>query len=358
MKIGIITFHFPLNYGATLQAYALQHCLEHMGHQAEIIDYQPAYHTQKYNWRWSHFGINDSNLRYLALNRGFKRFCKRYLKTSRLYTSYEDLQRDPPEADAYICGSDQIWCPHISNGDPAYFLDFAPEGTKRIAYAPSFGVAQISEKDMQNMAGYLKKFDRISSRELSGKKLVGEMTGLDVDCVVDPTFLIEDYHSITTAPKIKKDYILEVILQPSQLLESTARSLAAKTGLPIIRVYGFAFKRWKYQGRNLYPGPDGYVGLMQNAKYVVTNSFHATVFSLIFKRPFFVVALSGSVTSKSTRMTELLQPVRIPDRFLEKLDEENFQKLIDRSIDWDAVHEQIHRQREVSVAFLKESLLS
>jgi hypothetical protein len=158
-----------------------------MGHNVVIVDYRPRYHSKRYRWQWKRGGINGANLCYLLLNRRFEKFRKEYLKTTRCYISFQELQESPPEVDAYICGSDQIWSSQLTGNDPAYFLDFVPNGVRRIAYAGSFGMPQISDFDKQVMKNYFRKMDAISSRELSGTQLVQDMFGGAVAHVLDPT---------------------------------------------------------------------------------------------------------------------------------------------------------------------------
>lgn len=357
MKICIITFHFPPSCGAVLQAYALYHCLEQMGHEVEIVDYQPEYHAKQFRWQWKRCGLNGSNLRRFTSDLRFEKFRKRHLKTSRRYTTFEELQQSPPEADAYICGSDQIWSPQIARNDPAYFLDFAPCGTKRIAYAGSFGVPQIDDSDKRTIAGYFAKMDAISSRESSGVRLVQDMSGCDAKHVLDPCLLVDDYESVLTSPPIRKDYILVSMLQKSPLIEDVTRFIVSEAGLPVVQIPRFPIKPWgRRKIRHMFPSPDEYLGLFQNAKYIVTNSFHGTVFSLLFRKPFWSVALDGNISSRSVRITELLQSCGLRDRFIENIDETQLHKNLVNAIDWDTTHHQLHNQREASLQFLRESL--
>ena len=353
MKISIITFHFPPSCGAVLQAYALYHCLEQMGHEVEIIDYQPEYHAKQFRWQWKRCGLNGSNLRRFTSDFRFEKFRKRHFKTSRRYTTLEELRRSPPEADVYICGSDQIWSPQIAYNDPAYFLDFVPPGKKRIAYAGSFGVPQIDTADKRAIADYFLKMDAISSRESSGVDLIRSISGCDSQHVLDPCLLIDDYKSVLTPSTIRGDYILVPMLQKSSLLENVVRFVAAETGFSIVRIPRFAIKPWG--NRNIYPSPNEYLGLFQKAKCIVTNSFHSTIFSLIFRKPFWTVALGDDLAPRSIRIAELLQSCGLENRFIEKREHLSYHVNND-AIDWDAVHHQLHRRREASLHFLEKAL--
>ena len=219
MKIGIITFHFPLNYGAVLQAYALAKYLRSIGHHSEFIDYQPNYHVKRYQWKWKYCGLHPTNFIYPLLYKRFNLFRSTHLKlTSRLYRSLDELVADPPKADAYICGSDQIWNPQITDFDIAYFLAFGIEAVKRIAYAGSFGKTELTQEQQKYLKPYFQGIKHISVREQSGAEVINTICGRQVECVLDPTLLIDGYESITEPCQIKDPYVLLINLQNNSLL--------------------------------------------------------------------------------------------------------------------------------------------
>ena len=148
MKVSLITFHFATSYGAVLQAYALCRVLTQAGHEVEIADYRPETMTNRPDWRRDRFyGFHPAHFEWWLTRRRFARFRTTFLPLSRkIYRTYAELQADPPDAEVYICGSDQIWNPQLTNGslDPAYFLEYAPAGRRRIAYAASMGGTHLS----------------------------------------------------------------------------------------------------------------------------------------------------------------------------------------------------------------------
>ena len=211
MKICIITCHDVYNFGASLQAYALQHYLEELGHEVEIIDYRPGYLYKKYDWksftskkfdklnsffitRWMFRIAKWSYLRFsLGRKKCFDEFTKNYLKlTDKTYHTFEELKMNPPCADIIIAGSDQIWNPLFPNGkDPSYYIDFALSQTKRVSYAASFSVEYISDADKEFVKGMLAKMNRISVREYQGVDILKSLDIKNGVKVLDPVFLLD-----------------------------------------------------------------------------------------------------------------------------------------------------------------------
>ncbi|MEH7549898.1 polysaccharide pyruvyl transferase family protein, partial [Neobacillus vireti] len=208
MKICTITCHDVYNHGASLQAYALMKYLSNSGHDVEIINYKPDYLSNHYrlmsinNPKWEKNYLTKSiylllkipfRLPGLKRKKAFDKFTLQYLKLSKLkYNSYEELKNDPPIADAYICGSDQIWNTLHKNGkDPAFYLDFVPDEKIKGSYAASFATESILEEHKPMIKQRVSRLDRISVREKSGVKILKELDINQVVNVVDPVFLLE-----------------------------------------------------------------------------------------------------------------------------------------------------------------------
>ncbi len=357
MNIGIITFHFPLNYGAVLQAYALSKCLRSLGHNVEIIDYRPDYHVKKYQWQWKNCGFNFQNFIYPVLHKKFDIFRTQHLKLShRPYRSLEELKADPPKLDAYICGSDQIWNPDITDLDSAYFLDFGPEYIKRISYAGSFGKTELNHDEQTRLKPYFHAIDYLSVRESSGADIINDICGRKAEHVLDPTLLIDDYDTVAEPCPIKKGYVLLLNLQNNTLLKKTAEFIGRELQIPTVVLNNYSMKLWDQRGKRLFPSPGEYLGLIKHADCVVTNSFHGTIFSIIFKKLFVVTALSGHSTQKNTRITWLLHSSGLSDHFLDTFSETHIRDHIASTVDWQRVALRVTLEREKSLCFLKNSL--
>ena len=200
MKIGIITFHRAVNYGAVLQAYALQHALEGLGAQAEILDYRNRYIESCYD----PYSLKGNKLKALAKiallggvrrkkNEAFRSFNKKYLRLSEaVYKDSEQLAGAEKFYDAFITGSDQVWNTSCADFDPAYFLTFVKDKKKKNSYAASFGLSEIPKEYEAEYKKRLAGYRQISVREAQGRALVKELTGRDVPVVLDPTLLLTE----------------------------------------------------------------------------------------------------------------------------------------------------------------------
>ena len=200
-KVGIITFHFVNNFGGALQAYALQRAVaDRCNVNTEIIDYR--------NWfirltdRIRLFPISNDideilsglkTMRFRIQRRHkFGNFIKQNVKLTRTYINHFQIVKNPPLADKYICGSDQIWNPFLTMGVASnYFLAFEKNPEKKIAYAPSFGTDGVASRYKKKIKKYLETFGYLSVREKSGQTLIKEMTGRESKRLIDPTFLLE-----------------------------------------------------------------------------------------------------------------------------------------------------------------------
>jgi len=358
MKIGIITYHFALNYGAVLQAWALCQVLESLGHDVKIIDYQPMFHLKRRNWNWNRLGVNGQNLRYLKLSKRFSKFRDAHLKTTRIYRTAEELKAAPPKVDAFICGSDCIWDQATFGENTSYFLDFAPPSARRISYAASFGASRIEEHYKPMLKKLLANIDSISVREQSGCNIIKELCGREFTCVLDPTLLLNDYSKITVPVAYSGKYILVKGTRHTSLLDKVVSLISKATGLPVIYVHSMSVKFWKYLGHTrVYPGPSGYLGFFKNAEYVVTNSFHGTAFALNFGKRFLSVSLpQDHKNDASVRMTDLLDSVGLRNRFVDTYDERYINSLIESDIDWVSVESLLFALRQNSINFLKDAL--
>ena len=319
MKIGILTFHHSLNCGAALQAWALQTYLRQQGLDAEIVNYG------KIGWPSKYYLRTDSLRHFVgSFYNGFNTFRRSFLIESyrrHLYRRFlKDVMRIGRAVDKgginalgythLIAGSDQVWHPIINEGDETYFLANAADGVKRISYAPSFGVDTFEPDLEARMASWLAAFDKISVREPQGAEIVKRICGREATVVCDPTLLLsrEDYERIERRPRfaLPEKYIAVYTICGHPWAEDEAIKLGERIGLPIVHLPGGQLARWYLPGkvkRITALGPAEWLWFIHHAEYVVTNSFHGTVFSLLFHRPFWV-ALNDKASD--SRMLTLL----------------------------------------------------
>lgn len=311
MKIGIITFNSAHNYGAVLQAWALQEYLKREGHQVEIINYRlPAtdnlYRLYVPRNPFKNDKLNEAvhALQYLKKSRTepdkarkyheFERFINHTLNTTEPMTKLAELKKANFDYDIMIAGSDQIWNGGLTSGvNPAYLLSFGKNEIKRISYAASIGRDEIPEIEHLFFSRYLRDFDYISVREEKAKEAISKLTDKEVSVVLDPTLLLqkEMYDKLKKDPKVKQDYIYvhNVHLKKTdKRLNAMAEEISKRTGLPIVHNredYDFTNELKKFTNGS----PEEFVGYIANAEYVIANSFHATVFSIIYQRDFITI---------------------------------------------------------------------
>ncbi|MGN0776127.1 MAG: polysaccharide pyruvyl transferase family protein [Candidatus Ventricola sp.] len=361
MKIKTITCHDVYNVGASLQAYALEQYLTEQGHDVEIIDYKPDYLSRHYslsvvsNPRFDRPLVRQAYLlaklpgrlkaRFGGRKRNFDLFKQSMLHvTAKRYDSAAALRADPPEADAYIAGSDQIWNPLFPNGkDEAFFLAFVPDGRKRISYAASFAVEALSGENRTRMKPWLEKLDAVSVREASGVRLLESM-GLQGVQVCDPVFLLTREQWAALAVQ-QSGGVLVYDFDSSEQVQRMADALSESLSKPIVSV--FPMPHAAQVCRDM--GPREFLGAVASADVVLSNSFHATAFALLFHKDFFVVERREKI---NTRMRDLLASVGLPNRMIRSAEE-----IADAEpIDWEQVDYRLLRIVEHSSAFLRNSL--
>lgn len=364
MKVGILTFPNSTSYGATLQMAALYRTVKNLGHDAEVINYFNAYmkaykHTGS---RHAMRGLRNAakNAAKVFLHRrlvpSFRQFENQNtaLFPKKAFVEKESLRFADERYDAVVCGSDQVWNPDITNYDLSFFLDFCGETTKRISYAPSFGIESLPEQLRESAARELNRFSAISVREESGRVLVEQMTGKNVPIVIDPTMLLdaEDWTRLEQAhPMGKGDYILYYTVYTSQSLMRFCRKLSEKTGLKIIVVGGNAVRKKMNRDPMLdYAvdvSPSEWLYLIHHARYVVTNSFHGTAFSINYRKNFYV-EFSSPANTRLEYITSMLglQSRVIGDRMADWSE----------NCDYSAAEEKLSVLRNESMRYLTNAL--
>lgn len=333
-KIGIFTF-FQTNYGAVLQAYALQHYLQQQPDTVvEIIDFTTSNHLIDQKVFQKQGTKNPVKLlaywfftiiHYGQLKRRIKRtwdFKKKYFNFTRRYSSVEDVLRNHPVEDIYITGSDQVFNPN-ARYVPVYYLNFDKGGGKKVAYAPSFGISEFDDKITEKISDYIKDFDCLSCREPAGAEYLSKISGKEVPVVVDPVLLhnSEEWAKIAVSPNYGKEYIFIYDLNGAENLIHIAKNIQKHTGMPIVCLTGKREKSYPVNKQIYDAGPAEFVGWLKEASYVVTDSFHGTVFSLIFCKQFFTfIALEKT----STRIKNILSESKLQNRIVTKDNLKNF----------------------------------
>lgn len=357
MRIGIVTFWWTQdNYGQVLQCYALQHFLRTLGHEPFLIKVRPneyavAIERKKIRrylsifnlpkvWSYVNKGIkfrlnNKLNAKH---SRGFDSFRENYLMMTDQIYGYEDLLSRPPQADIYITGSDQVWC----SPSPVYYLAFGTSEVKRVSYAASFGKEELTDNYIKSVAGWLKQFDCVTVREKSAIHLCEQMGRNDALCVPDPTFLLNEKDYLPLLSQEKNDgekyLLLYLIGNKIDVKVQEVFAFAQKMGLKVVYIAS--------QGRidgysKTYPSVEGWLSLMKNAEYVVTNSFHGSVFSVIFRKQFLTLPLTGEDKRMNTRIETLYSEFNLPNRIFQG----DWNLLSDR-ICYDGLDAQLQKKKE------------
>lgn len=367
MKVAVITRHAIANYGSILQAYATERILEQLGHDVEIIDYIPieektenlvfTYIKNSKLWNKNFLTrkiyqiLQDSNIR--IMNQKFEEYRHSYLKmTDNTYHTLEGLKKDCPKADVYCTGSDQVWG-KIGNQlyDEAYFLEFLDKGQKCISYAGSFGKDHIDEELKVKLKQYMKKYSHLLVRENTAVQILKDVGCTNVKQVLDPTLLLAptEWNKLCHEVDEKRPYILIYHLRHNKQFEAYAKKVSKKMGLPLVRINVSKYFKYKAGEFKYLPSPSEFLSYIRNAELVLTDSFHGTVFSILFGKNF-VEVLPG-VTS--TRIVSLLDLFHLQDRLISSYDDFS---VLDRTIDYGQVHTILKEERKKSLEDLKNSL--
>lgn len=342
MSVGTLTFHWVTNYGALLQAYALQQYLMSQGWATEIIDYKPG--------RTAIFQALDRvrgrRLSEFAVEARMRDFRREYLRVSdRTYRTNRSLRRAASDYDTFICGSDQVWNEsfvHHAERTPtlSYYLDFVPDKKSRIAYAASFGTDRLTAATVGLVLPELRKFAVIGVRETTGRAIVEEL-GLRATVVADPTLLLPASHyAQMTAARVEdcRSGVFSFVLHRNQ-----------PTAMHVMRCVNARYSSVD-ESRTHPLGVLEWLARIRNAEFVVTNSYHAAIFAILFHTPFISVTVEGS--SMNDRLATLLGSIGLERRLVADCDSDKIGRLCDEEFDWRGVDDAIAWLRMESGAFL------
>ena len=369
MKIGIVTFFCVPNYGAMLQAYALWEFLKARGHEVEFVDYAFG-NTQRIplwkcfifrHWSSCLHAIRKKLNMYVRFT--ITNFVVKFPRTRRLM-NFDEALMIGKDFDAVIVGSDQMWNPAWCSGNylPIVMLDFAGVGVKRISYAASFGTKEWrNEQNAREASQLLRKFDAISVREQSGVKLVQVLSGRDdAKWLLDPTLLhTAQFYQPLLSKSIQREYIFSYILDEwvkSEEICNVLETIKTVRGVSELRtdrttVEGILAPISHVVGATGKVPVGEWLSLVSNANFVVTNSFHGTVFAVLFHKPFIAIPVEGSLSGMNERIESFLSLLQLGARMVSVRDINAIENIASSVVDWDSVDAILEAQRARTMRF-------
>lgn len=359
-KIGQITWITFPNFGTFLQAYALQKSMLELGFHSMIVDdsrftylYFPfKQRLRKYLGFLRHPKMNYYWLRERhKLLQPFNRFKNKYLKIDRGWKNVSDLDH---RYKGFICGSDQIWSPLLPDQhDGFYFASFSKKS--KIAYAPSIGCYSIPAEDKETFRNWLKDFKAICTREESASFAISDLIGKEIPTVLDPTLLLDsgDWDKVEEKNHIHKPYLLCYFLTYNKTYIDYAERKAKDAGLRLVSIGESCEVRVGSEYRNI--GPGEFVGLIKNARMVITDSYHGTIFSILYNRPFLALKRFRDTDERNqnSRIESLFTRLGI-NTFLSEEDLNSSKT--EFVSDFEEINEKLDKLRESSLAVLKRYL--
>jgi hypothetical protein len=359
MRVGTLTFHRALNYGAVLQAYALQRALDELGCEAEVIDYRCDALTRTYR----PFALKSARPRdfisalvYLPMRVArhvrFAAFRRRHLKISATRFTSATITEALGIYDHFVVGSDQVWNPAITDSDTVYFLDFCDDPSRTSAYAASLGKAVPPAPEVERLLMGLERIGSLSVRERDVQEYLGGLLGRQIEWVLDPVFLLspEAWDGLAQRPGRRKPYIFVFCLHETDLYRYV-EYVRGLTGYDV--VYVPERLRTRLDGTRLTSASvSRLLGYVRDADIVVTDSFHVLAFSILFRRNF-KVQLKRQLSGLNSRVLSLLELLGLSERTIESAD---YEAGVPQEIDYGQVEDRLSEARRSSIAFLKRSL--
>lgn len=347
MRIAVLTFNYPsnMNFGGSLQSFAVNKLFKN----SKLIDYNPIKESLKFK------------ILFYIGGRNFIDYCNKFLNITIKCKTFEDLKKLNKEFDTFVVGSDQVWRSRwLQDKLSHYYFDFVDDNKTKVAYAASFGVDfwEGDKKLTEKIKPLAQKFDYVSVREESGIKICNNVFGIDAVCVLDPTLMIDkkDYQPILDDWKDeshkKKKYIAHMLLDDTVELRDESNNIGKYLKSEINYIKG---KDRKFLGKTItfYNKVSQWLTYVKDAELVITDSFHCTVFSLIFNKKFVVVA---NPTRGTARLENLLGIVGLKDRFFTNIKDVLKSGILDKNIDYVEVEKKLNVHREYSMNFLKKAL--
>jgi hypothetical protein len=381
-KIGVLTLLRSNNYGAMLQAYALSKFLCELGYEPFIVNYhmesasvrtyltQPLVFLAKVagksalSWNFIRSKVSDWKGKSSEgeFTRIFEKFREEHLRITKQVYNYESLKSDPPEAYAFVVGSDQVWAADFVFSSPVFLLGFVGKDVKKISYAASFGKAELERYLQPVFKIHITDFDAVSVREKSGVDLIRNLANFDATHVVDPTLLLTDYSEIIDYSLVPEgEYMFSYRLGQSEELtrwmNETLDAIGASESLPHYVVSTNSAKSTITSGEALQPTPGQLLGLIERANLFATNSFHGTVFALLLRTRFLTFARDSASDKQNLRLTELLSTLGMDDRYCAPVLGQS--EVLEKSAApcrFDKAFETLADRRDASAAFIEHAL--
>ena len=364
MKVEIVTLQRITNFGSLLQTYATQEAIHKLGYKTEVIDFVP----EGITFKRALFPKGQSKLLkiiikfipLLVVNLYQFYMVDKFLKdhvvlTPKKFSSYDQLSNDCPDADIYLSGSDQIW--NTQNNNPekdimAYYLCFVPNEKKRVAYASSFGKTSFEVGEKQNIKKWLHKYDMISVREEIALDILCSL-GIDTGVyVADPTLLLsrEEWRRLANKKLPEIGYVFVYNLNRNKVVETLACLIAKERGLRVVN-FADTFEFIKSPENRMFNTPIDFINYIANAEFVITDSYHGTVFSLKFGRQFLTVP----APKYNCRLESILEKTELLNTRYIKTIEEGIRAL-ETEIDYSIVDPILERFISYSFEFLQNAL--
>ncbi len=375
-NIGILTLYYNnRNYGAQLQSYALVSCINKMGYNCEQICLanKLILKSKKRHFKIKHIHIYIKNVfRSFAIkNRWHKKniekrnavLCKFQNNTphsKKVYTS-DNIKECLNNYDAFITGSDQVW--NMKWYRKEYFLDFVPDNIPKFSYSASMPDVNVNDEQKESIKKYLKSFDKISVREQVTADFLAKLTGRDVECVLDPTLLLEkeQWNEVCAERLIDKEYVFCYFLGNDKEIRKLAKKFAKKSNCTLVslpHLVSFCPQDIFFADVNLYDvSPKEFISLIKHAKYVFTDSFHATVFSNLYKTEYFVFNRTDE-GEMSSRMLTLLTMTKNEFRFCDgnKKNIKYLYEIKDHRVEY--MTDEFKKKKNDSIKFLEDILIN
>lgn len=365
-NVGTITFHASHNYGSVLQAYALAKVIEKQGHNVKIINFRSKEQKDCYTLYKKYYGLKGAlrNIyQHLISNklkkryRDFEDFINNVLPVTEEVNDKNQIKKFASTFDCYVCGSDQIWNPACQDFSSVYYLDFV-EGKKRIAYAPSLGKVDFDGEHSELIKRLLKNVDDISVREKHGKEFLEKITDKPVELVCDPVVLLgrQGWEEAISSNKIKKPYMFVYFLENNHGDRSYIDLISKTLGLKVVILNENIKDMFKNYIKKYDTLPLEFVSLIKNAKFVYTNSFHATAFSAMFNVPCAsMIAKNEKVNNNNdSRKIDFLTALGLENSLKKSLTREEVIKIT--KTDFSKANEKLEKIRDKSKNYLIKAI--